>query len=186
MSDSAASQFDLFLVHEPKGVLNIESLSVPPLSSDVAQTVLRHLSLMPPPGVLEVALPKRLAWELMGRLSAIGATGDILEVAYRTSRISIEEARSAAEQALMNWLATEKSANTYEPLQHLTSLTHGKARWWTFFARSPEAQEQGYIPGGAMLYVDKVDGHVWTNEELNLIGFEWDRLVYLFPGWRER
>lgn len=188
MSTNATSSFDLFLAQGLKGALDTARLGAPPLSSEIAQTVLHCLACSPPPGVLEVALPKRLAWELMERLRPLGATGDILEVAYRTPRISSGEAREVAEQTLANWLATrsELAAYSYEPLHLSTSLTHGKARWWRFFARSPELQEQGRAPGGASIYVDKVDGHAWTSEELDLIGCEWDRLLYLFPGWRER
>ena len=38
--------------------------------------------------------------------------------------------------------------------------------FWVFYAASPELQEQGYAPGAVFLTIDKTDGHLWSDGEI--------------------
>ena len=38
--------------------------------------------------------------------------------------------------------------------------------FWTFVSGSKQLQDEGWVPGALHACVDKVDGHVWTSEEM--------------------
>lgn len=38
--------------------------------------------------------------------------------------------------------------------------------FWTFASGSEQLQQEGVVPGALHACVDKVDGHVWTNQEM--------------------
>jgi hypothetical protein len=37
--------------------------------------------------------------------------------------------------------------------------------FWVFAAASQELQDNGYVPGAVYVLVDKLDGHIWSDEE---------------------
>ena len=37
---------------------------------------------------------------------------------------------------------------------------------WTFVSSSQKLQEEGCVPGAIFVRVDKRDGHIWTNDEI--------------------
>ena len=39
-------------------------------------------------------------------------------------------------------------------------------RFWTFVSGSDELFEQGIVPGAVYACVDKMDGHIWTEDEI--------------------
>ncbi len=39
-------------------------------------------------------------------------------------------------------------------------------RFWTFVSGSDELFWEGYVPGAVYACVDKADGHIWTDEEV--------------------
>lgn len=115
-----------------------------------------------PPGFLGLDLPQDLARALYQRLAAARARGEVLPSAYRQPRVSQEEARPIAEQAIQHLQAASFSGYAFEPV-----CFHQEApRWWSFVAGSEQLQEEGYIPGALFACVDKLDGHVWEDDEM--------------------
>ena len=39
-------------------------------------------------------------------------------------------------------------------------------RTWTFVSGSQRLQDEGVVPGAIFVRVDKSDGHIWTNDEI--------------------
>lgn len=39
-------------------------------------------------------------------------------------------------------------------------------RFWTFVCGSDELFDEGYVPGAVYACVDKADGHLWSDEEV--------------------
>lgn len=114
------------------------------------------------PDFLGLDLPQSLALVVYARLKRAGAHGGVDLAAYRTPRVTVEQARTIAEPVMAEQQAQYPDM-TFSPLQF--SLPHGGVACWAFLAACKEWQEKGLIPGALFVSVDKLDGHVWTREE---------------------
>lgn len=136
-------------------------------ASSAGQMPQRH---PPRPGFLGLNLEKELARELCLRLNKepVRAQGEIILAAYREPRISREQAQKLAEQELIRLRQQEFPTNDFEPVSPLRE----EPRWWIFvayFKRTPEERaKRGVVIGtdGPWICVDKVDGHIWYNDEM--------------------
>jgi hypothetical protein len=54
------------------------------------------------------------------------------------------------------------SGYQFQPLR-LQSETEG---FWVFSAGSDQLQAEGFVPGAIRVSIDKEDGHVWSDQEL--------------------
>jgi hypothetical protein len=49
---------------------------------------------------------------------------------------------------------------------HPLRLKYETDVFWVFMAVSPDLQAQGYVPGAIHFTIDKKDGHIWNDEEI--------------------
>ncbi len=89
----------------------------------------------------------------------------LVPVAYRQPRVTVEEAYPIAEQFRRQKQSRRYPTLTWGPI--VRAAHAGEACAWAFFSGSDELQRQGYVPGGLFACVDKLDGHVWTDEDDN-------------------
>ena len=51
-----------------------------------------------------------------------------------------------------------------------------ESEWvWTFVADIPKLINEGWIPGAITVFVDKNDGHVWTEQEQASFHKKWEK-----------
>lgn len=160
-SAEAASRFDLFLR---------AGCDTPPLVSDLLAAApslgaptFEQAVMRPRPGFLGLDLAHAVAQQALARLEQVGAIGEVIDAAYRTPRISIEQAKPLAEQAIEQLRQRHFAAYAFEATRAWP--TGERPRWWAFFAPSQQLQDEGHIPGAIFVSIDKLDGHVWTPEE---------------------
>ncbi len=103
-------------------------------------------------------LPFDGAKKVLNMVKACGANAYLVPVTYRHPAISIQEARS---------VALEKHSEMIRAGKRLASLDDGydDFLWWTFCADDIQAIESDLIPGRVCISVDKLDGHIRTQEE---------------------
>ncbi|MGH9832318.1 MAG: hypothetical protein ACREBD_06305 [Blastocatellia bacterium] len=89
-------------------------------------------------------------------------------------KLTVEEARLIAEQEFNRILATSVELQQYhfDPVMYCRETD----LFWTFVAGSEELIELGYVPGAIHISVDKLDGHVWTPEEMERLALERERM----------
>lgn len=130
-------------------------LAEPPLQARLHQR-------FPSPGFLGLNLPPALATTLLARLSAAGARGESVPAAYRAPRVSREQAQAIAERALPQEAARVFPGYPFGPVLYWRA----GPRWWVFGCASERLVEEGHIPGGVLAYVDTLDGHLWSFEDM--------------------
>ena len=114
------------------------------------------------PGWLGLALPSATAETLARRLAAAGGRGEIAEAAYRTPRLSREDAQRIAARVLPELAARTFPGYTFKP----PVLRRDQPRWYFFISISEALMDAGHIPGGMLAAVDKLDGHLWSDEAM--------------------
>lgn len=148
----------------------IQAKLTPPPNPTSLQMPQRH---PPKPGFLGLTLEEAQARELLRRLVAVRAQGEILPVAYRSPNITREQAQQIAEQELRRICQQDFPTYHFEPAY----LRQEGPRWWVFHTVSKQLSEQlqkeqgvtwGTI-GPSWVYVDKVDGHIWPYEEIRAL-----------------
>lgn len=117
------------------------------------------------PGFLQLDLSYTLAEALLQRLQAAGAMGMVVQAAYRRPNITRDEARLLAEKAIEELGRKRFAAYTFAPAVFYSE----QPQTWVFTAPSEQLLAEGYIPGALFAEVDKLDGHIWPDEEL-----EWE------------
>jgi hypothetical protein len=139
------------------------SAEFPALSVPATQALLLQRSLSP--GFLGLDLPFYDALALLGRLRTRGAVGHLTPVVYRQPRVSIDEALLLAQPVLIQREATAFTGYQFGPV----TLWREEARWWVIGAVSEQLLNEGHIPGGVSTVIDKLDGHIWTFEEIEAL-----------------
>jgi len=119
-------------------------------------------------GFLGLNLPSNAAAELLESLALVGARGLVVASEYRQPKLTVEMAYAIAAQAIAHKQAMHFPNYTFEPVK----LHQEAAMWWEFTAISEELIQSGNIPGRVDVRVDKLDGHIWTSEELVQISGE--------------
>ena len=114
------------------------------------------------PGFLGLDLPTALAQALLTRALAAGAMGQIVPAAYRQPRITQQAALVIAERDAPTRATTAFPGYSFNPVRYWRE----GPRWWIFGMISDALVDQGHVPGGVIVYVDKVDGHIWQPDEL--------------------
>ncbi len=112
-------------------------------------------------GFLHFNLTKAVAMDLLSRLQAAGASGAMVKAAYRQPKLTFADAYLIAASALEELQARHFPDHTFKP------VTYRGERYetWTFACASEQLMAQGFIPGALFADVDKIDGHVWQQEE---------------------
>jgi hypothetical protein len=131
----------------------------PVLTSTEFQSLLVRSS---DPGFLGLDMPYADAVMLLGRLQVGGAVGQVTPAAYRHPSLSIDEALALAQPILVQHEAAEFAGYQFGPV----ILWREEARWWVIGAVSEQLLDEGHIPGGVSIAVDKLDGHIWTFNEI--------------------
>lgn len=112
------------------------------------------------PGFLGLDLSFDTASLLLEYLNSLGAKGRVADSKYRNPTISLDMAFSIAEEAMRQ--EQEKYSDIkFEKIR----LRFEEVMWWEFFSLAKEWLDDGYTPGGLIVWVDKVDGHIWQDGE---------------------
>ncbi|GCE23119.1 hypothetical protein KDK_69190 [Dictyobacter kobayashii] len=128
----------------------------------IPEEQLRHFRDLP---FLGLALSYELAGQLAQRLQEAGAQANRIPIEYREPRIRLQEAHVLAEQEIMDLHEKAVPHDTLGPVE----LSEWQwTPYWVFEARSPELIAKGHIPGRLFAHIDKLDGHVWTFDEMYL------------------
>lgn len=157
-----SAQFDVYLTQgcaTPPSVSDVVS-AIPALNDPLIRS--RLLRRSPGPGFLGVQATADDARQLLARLKAAEARGEVVPAAYRQPPISTQAAQSIAERALAAEAASLFPGYTFRP----TRYWREGPRWWVFGMISDQLVDQGHVPGGVLAYVDKVDGHIWQPGEM--------------------
>lgn len=120
-------------------------------------------------GFLHLNVRKSLALVLLKRLQMAGATGDVARIVYRHPKLRFSQAYRIAMRALKKLQIKQMPEHTFS----IPTFYSEEIETWTFIVVSPQLLAQGYIPGGLLASVDKIDGHVWQPEEYTE-GTIWD------------
>jgi hypothetical protein len=135
--------------------------SATPLFGGASDPAMLSRLLAERPGFLGVNLNAHDAADALLRLKQSGARGMVVAAGYRTGGLRMEDALPIAEDYLAALVAQRYPAVPFEGIRFVRE----EALWWTF-ARSSEALiGQGYVPGALFAAIDKLDGHVWTEDE---------------------
>jgi hypothetical protein len=157
--------YDLYLTAGCAGEPPLADLrGTMPRLGDTAVRV-RLLQRSPGPGFLGLDLPADAARVLLGRLMRAEAHGELVPAAYRRPRIDILAGQSTAERALIAQAGREFPGYTFRPVRYWRE----GPRWWVFGMIADALVDQGHVPGGVLAYVDKLDGHIWQPDELQLL-----------------
>ncbi|MGH8865559.1 MAG: hypothetical protein ACREEM_39725 [Blastocatellia bacterium] len=88
-------------------------------------------------------------------------------------KITFEQASLIAEREVERILNTSDHLQQYkfDPVMFSRETEHV----WTFAAGSEELIELGYVPGAIHVSIDKVDGHIWSREEMESYALQQER-----------
>lgn len=153
--------FDIYLYQRCLRPPDLHDL-VDQISAARDPLLLARLQERRPSAFLGLDLPEEAAHALRRRIKQCGARAHVAPSAYREPKVSIEEARAIAERAI-----AQRRESRY-PTYTFGEVTYGGEGpwWWIFGAGSEQLQAEGWIPGAIIEYVDKLDGHLWQNEEM--------------------
>jgi hypothetical protein len=78
--------------------------------------------------------------------------------------MNIEQALQRAEQDICARISASEEWRQYrfEPVQFHSEYE----RCWVFIARSEDMAAEGYAPAAVFAYIDKQDGHSWSEAEV--------------------
>ena len=123
------------------------------------------------PGFLGLDLSHESARALLERLKHTDwiTVGMIVLARYHDEQswISIQAAGSFPEKALAEGIRRYPHVK-FEP----TQFRYAAVLWYTFLASSEELQRRGVVPGALFANVDKLDGHIWRDEEAERLFLE--------------
>lgn len=98
------------------------------------------------------------ARSILRRIFDAGGGGYIVSAAYRSPRVSVDEAYQLALEVHDQLVRNGKRLAPLEP-------GFDDIMWWTFLADDLDDKEQGRVPGNLRIAVDKLDGRIRTEEE---------------------
>jgi hypothetical protein len=153
--------YDIYLTMGCRALPTVSDLidAAPSISDPLVQQ--KMLQRSPRPGFLGLDLPRDLAATLMQRLTSQRAVGYPVPSAYRQPQITQEQALPIATRAIEHRHMTHIPEHTLGPVL----LREEKPVCWTFSAASQEWTKAGRIPGALFANVDKLDGHLWGDED---------------------
>jgi len=169
--------FDINLAQVQWECLDFEEISqrVPHYSVETIRTKLQNPLFL---GPLGLSLPRQEAIELFRLLvpctySAQG--GYLMLAAYHKPLVSREQAQPIAIAYLHELIDREFSSLHFSDVQ----FAREDAMWWTFVVGCEEWKD--LIPGALFASVDKLDGHIWTDDKM-LAYWEANSGDHLFPS----
>lgn len=113
------------------------------------------------PGFLGLDLSLTQAEALLDACRAAGARGSVVAAQYRqTQVVSMEAAMDIADHELNRLQRLLATKAPFEP----TRFVREEALWWVFCRPSEALIAAGYVPGALFVAVDKLDGHVWSED----------------------
>ena len=91
--------------------------------------------------------------------------------------LTLEKAKQIAKREIKQILARRTNLQKYK--FEAVNFVRENDWYWVFSAGSEQMQEEGYVPGAITVGVDKLDGHIWTeNEYDNLaVRFQSDKVL---------
>jgi hypothetical protein len=116
----------------------------------------------PFPGFLELSLEKEVVLQLARALKSSGKLGLYLLEGYRTPTISEAFALEVGERERAKLIAESPELTFYPP-----RVNPRKLIWWEVTIGCKEWSDAGVLPGAIILWVDKLDGHVWDDQEMD-------------------
>lgn len=153
--------YDLYLsagCHSTIDIRKFAFSSSPELISDLDVLVSKEH-----PEFLSLSLDWKTAHELMLQLKLCGARGLVIETKYREPVVTLEQATRIAEEALAKMRKSHPNVQ-FEPVKFLRGQHH--PMWWTFGCVGQEWVKAGVIPGMLSASVDKVDGRIWSQDDM--------------------
>ena len=129
-------------------------------------------------GPLGLSLPRHEAIELFRLLvpcTSSASGGYLMSAAYRKPLVSQEQAQPIAMAYLHERIHREFSNLHFYDVQ----FAREDAMWWTFVVGCEEWKN--LIPGALFAPVDKLDGHIWTDEKM-LAYWKANSGDHLFPS----
>ena len=111
-------------------------------------------------GFLGLSLSGDTADQILAELTLAGGRGIVVPAAYRQPKVTSSMAMPIASLVIAE--IQKRVEHTFYPVEFLTE----GPLWWKFGAASPELLERGIVPGAAYVCVDKLDGHVWSRQEM--------------------
>jgi len=165
MTGNTTQKFDIYLAYGCKALPR--SIDLVNISPSLAMNEFREKLLSDSPEFLGVNLSLSSAKTLLGLLKSkeFKARGVIIPAKYRDNRpnIDLETAFQIADKYL------EQVQLTEYPDLHFGKTTytrgHDSFMYFTFGAVAHEWTEAGLHPDGIFASIDKLDGHVWSDEE---------------------
>jgi hypothetical protein len=142
--------------------------------SEINTSDILHKLMESSPGLLGLSLSRDRAHALLMALGRVGAVGLYVPVSYRQPEVTPSTAQVIAEEAARAIRLTSFPGYDF----NLATFEGEEAMWWVFFTSSPELVEQGHIPGGFYIYVDKLDGHIWRDEEMDRVSAIIEEMQY--------
>ena len=121
------------------------------------------------PGFLGLDLSEELAERLYRRLQTTRAVGYWLLSDYRQPRITQEQAQLLAEPAIAELAVRHYQRHPNDTLGPI-GFVGERPEFWVFAAKSEYLMKENYIPGNLGVSVDKLDGHIWTQEDFDRRG----------------
>jgi hypothetical protein len=133
-----------------------------PKGINISDEGLKKKLLMDQPGFLGLNIPLAEAKLLSLTLKA----GQVIPVRYRDNSVTIdvETAFSIAEKFLLKERKSEKYAGLhFTEIKNISPMS--SIMYYTFANGVQEWLDAGLHPGARFASVDKLDGHLWTDEE---------------------
>lgn len=109
-------------------------------------------------GLIRVALSLIDARSVLSKIREIGGEAYLVPVKYRSPAVSMFAAREIAGRLRAQMLAAGRDLDDLDEARD-------DLLWWTFRAKDREAISRDVIPGCVSLSVDKLDGHIRTDDE---------------------
>jgi hypothetical protein len=131
------------------------------LSSGASQSALLTRLFEERPGFLGMSLNAKDAAAALAQLKESGARGMVVAADYRHGGLKMEDALPLAEAHLARQITQHFPHVPFEAIRFVRE----EALWWTFCRPSEALIEQGYVPGALYAAIDKLDGHVWDDNE---------------------
>lgn len=78
--------------------------------------------------------------------------------------LTITMAQQIAEENILRRISQSEKLAAYQFAPVV--LESDGEYFWTFVSGSEQLQREGMVPGALHACVDKIDGHVWTNQEM--------------------
>ena len=164
-ANPANTPYDVYLLAGATTLPDLGDLIVrfPLLGTTSTQRLLVQRTEMP--GFLSLDLPFGDAVALLVRLRTQGAVGQVVPSAYRQPQISVDNALTIAQPVLLQREAEVFAGYQFGPVM----VWREEVRWWVIGAVSQRLLNEGHIPGGVATQVDKLDGRIWTHEQMSAL-----------------